>query len=317
MKFIQIITLSLIFLTISCKESKEINTETINEPIIDSTAIKEKKLQEDLVNKPKLFLKYWSGMTSDEFYEVSNILNNEGVVKHDVQTLYTLGDESLSIDMFYSENDVFCLSGYKHDETKKVGLGINLWGFTEKTYNTFKDKYNIPNYIEVRDSEFILEDNPLYLNSNENEYTIGENHVELTEADALQLIGGEDNRFNYSPSLFEGYTRITTPYNFAVIKDDVAILFEDVPDISVSNTNPGGNYASDKVYYFYINNDKRSAKRIVKVVNYSSLRVTYVPKSYYEERLKNEKKQSINSLNNKINEIKVKEKRKENSLNEI
>ena len=305
-----IVTLTLL----NCNKSKAITEKENNSDLIDSSLVEDENFQSNLINKPKLFLKYWSGMSEKEFNKVSEILENEGVVKNEDGVSYLIGDETLKVNLFFSQSDyISCI--YKQDESVSVSSGINLWGFNENKYNLFKQKYNLPNYIIKKSAQFILEDNPIF-NSNDNENKVGENPVYLKERDVIDFIGGIENKFNYPPNLFENYTRVTVPYNIVREKDDVVVLFEDVKDVYNPITFEG-EYDSQVASFFYLNNDKKSKKRIVKISNFSSLRVTYIPKSYYYDMIQSNKAREENDLKEKIKNKKNKEIRSNQLFDEI
>jgi hypothetical protein len=307
------------FLT-SCNGStdkKNINDE-INK-VDNSIKVEKDKFDNDLLNKQKIFLKYWSGMNYHDFFAVSNLLEKEGIVsKHNGDFYYNMGNSELRIDRYFSKQDYISYEGYTaSEENNEISIGINLWGFDETTYNIFKKKYNLPNFIKKKSAEFILEENPLYLDENNDEYTIGRFIKSFDIEDNLEFIGGKENQLNYDPFFFDdGFaSRITVPQEIIIKKDNIVIMINDVIDVSDPKTFNG--YHKDKVSFLYFNNNKKEKYRIVRISNFSDLRITYIDRTYYEKIEKKEKKSEINDLNLKIKE-KNQIKRRTNSIqNEI
>ncbi len=274
--FITFWCLALLLITFGCQQRA--NNSDLPKTSIDSTAIRGEKLLQDLKSKPKLFLDYWSGMTYEEFSAVSRLLEKEGIVKVRGSVYYNLGSSELEVNRYFSDQDFIGCNGYSNKENTKIGYGINLWGFEESEYKIFQEKYSLPDFIEKNRSTVIMEDNPLAANENAHEHAIGQNRIEMTIDDIFRFIGGENNQFKYRPEFFINRTRITVPKNIKIEKEDVVILFEDVEDICSSDS---------KLVYLYLENNKQSAKRLVLTLDYSNMRVSYLPKSYYE-KLKSE-----------------------------
>jgi hypothetical protein len=308
------------FFFISCNsttDKKETNDEINN--VNDSIKVENDKFDNDLLNKQKIFLKYWSGMNYHDFFEVSNLLEKEGIVsKKQGDFYYNMGNSELRIDRYFSKQDYISYKGYTAiDENNEISIGINLWGFDETTYDIFKKKYNLPNFIKKKSAEFILEENPLYLDENKDEYTIGRFIKKFEIDDNLEFIGGKTNKLNYDPFFFEDWhvSRITVPEEIIIKKDNIVIMINDVMDVSDAKTMNG--YYKDKVSFLYFNNNKKEKYRIVRISNYSDLRITYIDRTYYEKIEKEENKSKTHNLNLKIKEENQIKQRTNNIQNEI
>lgn len=312
--------LNIFFYLTSCNnttEKKNINDE-INK-VNNSIKTKKDKFDYDLLNKQKIFLKYWSGMNYHEFFKVTELLEKEGIVsKKQGDFYYNMGNSELRIDRYFSKQDYISYNGYTHEKGNDISTGINLWGFDEITYNIFKKKYNLPDYIIKKSAEFILEENPLYLDENKDEYTIGRFIRNFDIRDNLQFIGGKENQLNYSPFFFdyEFASRITVPEEIIIKKGNIVIMINDVMDISDPKTYSGC-YYKDKVEFLYYNNNKKEKYRIVRISNYSDLRITYIDRTYYEKIEKKEKKSELDDLNLKNKEENQIKQRTNSIQNEI
>lgn len=312
--------LNIFFFLTSCNstsEKKDINDE-INKAN-NSTKVEKDKFDNDLLNKQKIFLKYWSGMNYHDFFEVSNLLEKEGIVsKKHGDFYYNMGNSELRIDRYFSKQDYISYEGYTaSDENNEISIGINLWGFDETTYNIFKKKYNLPDYIIKKSAEFILEENPLYLDENKDEYTIGRFIRNFDVRDNLEFIGGKTNQLNYDPFFFEYWhtSRITVPEEIIIKRDNIVIMINDVMDVSDAKTMNG--YHKDKVSFLYLNNNKKEKYRIVRIWNNSALRITYMDRTYYEKIEIKEKKSELDDLNLKNKEEYQIKKRTYSVQNEI
>ena len=306
MKKILLIIIISIFHT-NCKKEQEDNLYlNKTESRVDSTEIINNLFEKKLSSEPKIFLEYWSGMNYEEFQKVSNILEKKGLIEFGAPPYiyYNMGEDKLRI--FPCIEDKF---------NKDKFIGIKLSGFSETSYEFFKNKYNFPDYIRI-EPLIILEENPLYLNPNSDEFEIGKKISELTIKQAKELI----NENGSSEAIISSV--IASPEEIIIKKDDVVIqakLFFNTP----LNTEYD-NVKNIEVYkkngyndFHYPNNDKNSKMRVVVKRDYSEFQVRYIPRTYYDSlQIK---------ANQYKNEIKLKEiekeksniKRGQNVLNEI
>tara|TARA_Y100000588_G_scaffold383554_1_gene473132 strand:- start:13797 stop:14792 length:996 start_codon:yes stop_codon:yes gene_type:complete len=131
----------------SCKgdvsNKNEIKTISVSEQN------KETELERKLKNEPKLFLKYWSGMTLNEFIKVSEILLKEGVLKGSVYQLnYVTNNCNIPIERIEKDGLI---------------IGIELTEDVDCIYPLYQRKYNLPSMVERNMDLFYLKaNNPKY-----------------------------------------------------------------------------------------------------------------------------------------------------------
>lgn len=118
-----------IFITLqSCNERKNINLNKAEK--VDSTKTIEYKLK----NEPKIFLKYWSGMTVAEAFKVHDILIKEGIIKFESGVFtYLLDEYSTVIEFNYNVAD----------KLESITLESNI----DIIYPLYQKKYNLPDLI--------------------------------------------------------------------------------------------------------------------------------------------------------------------------
>ena len=83
----------------SCNERKHINLDIDKPEKLDLTKTFEYKLK----HEPKIFLKYWSGMSVDESSKVDDILIAEGSIAFD-SGIYTYKLDNYSVTMKFNFN---------------------------------------------------------------------------------------------------------------------------------------------------------------------------------------------------------------------
>lgn len=161
LKFILFIGLILLVFY-SCKEDK--SNKIVTEPISNIEQNREDEFQRKLTNEPKLFLKYWSGMTYSEYSDVSELLVKEGVLEKDGwQLSYLTNDCRIPLETIH-KNDLI--------------IGIKLTENIDCIYPLYEQKYNLPSMVEKNMDLFYLKaNNPKY--SPVNSYYNGTNTVYL------------------------------------------------------------------------------------------------------------------------------------------
>mgnify|MGYP001426157247 CR=1 FL=1 len=113
----------------SCKKEKAIESIPLNNISVKET------LAEKIKSKPKIFLKYWEGMSVSEFYEVTAILKKEKVVDYDILT-----ETSYVTDL--------CRIRYKPNFVESRLKSISLVSDIYCIYPLYQKKYNLTNLIE-------------------------------------------------------------------------------------------------------------------------------------------------------------------------
>ncbi|MDI5949469.1 hypothetical protein [Flavobacterium yafengii] len=128
--FKSLIILSIFITLQSCKERK--NTILDESEKSDLTKTFEYKLK----HEPKIFLKYWSGMSVDESSKVDDILIADGSIAFDRGT-YTYELDNYSITMKFNFN------------TNNKLESITLKSDIDKIYSLYQKKYNLPDLVDT------------------------------------------------------------------------------------------------------------------------------------------------------------------------
>ncbi|MEY8847284.1 hypothetical protein AB9K26_00590 [Psychroserpens sp. XS_ASV72] len=154
-----IIILILPFLQ-SCKNEKKNDiTPKINNTQFKTT-ISKSTFEEKLKKEPKLFLKFWSGMTENEFQKVVNILNEEKVLLGNYNNISNpirfLVREHCYSEM-YARFD-------NSKEPKLVSIKLyNLATFPNCLYDLYREKYGLPLLLQKTETDYeYVENNPNY-----------------------------------------------------------------------------------------------------------------------------------------------------------
>lgn len=150
----------ILFFLQSCKNEKNNDlTPSINTNGQFKTIISKSTFEEKLEKEPKLFLKFWSGMTKNEFEKVVNILNEEKILMGKYYSNYS------PIRFLVGEN---CSSDMKarFDFSKEPKLvSIKLYNLAEYNclYDLYKEKYGLPNLLKKAETDYeYVENNPNY-----------------------------------------------------------------------------------------------------------------------------------------------------------
>lgn len=135
------------FCNASCKQTaKEVKTIDNKKNITQVDSFEYK-----LKNKPKFFLEFWDGMSTEDFKKVANILVKRGVLKYNKDAndySYLIGRSSLTLKMFsfrsdYSKSFIFEPNSESLIRSEKID-GVVLSYFDKTTYEIFRNKYNLP-----------------------------------------------------------------------------------------------------------------------------------------------------------------------------
>mgnify|MGYP000415296739 CR=1 FL=1 len=115
----------ILLLLSACKEAsnnKEIDT------------VIQVEFEENLKNKPKFFLKFWEGMSEDDYKRVTKILVDENVLNGEYPVAkYNIG------------NCEFILLSPKFDSKGLTEIGLPL---TNCLYSIYDEKYNLPKLVK-------------------------------------------------------------------------------------------------------------------------------------------------------------------------
>lgn len=313
MKFIYIVFVVFMAL-ISCGKEK---TKELGNKLKSSTTVVD-SFEYKLKNKPKIFLKYWSGMSYKEYSRVSAILIKEGKIKeHNFEEYYNLGNLLIKIEPFsLSKNteDIFILNSkcefYK--ENNKYD-GILLRNIDTAGYEYFRLKYSLkklvkqPRYVaSLIENSFSVEDpfhTPKTLKFYDSIYT-------------NQLLS--ERLFDF---LYDSYPiGSSETYNFIIGK---RLVIENKNNILIFNTisrtcRDREMLLVEKEQYKNFDDAKKEAKTLIKLNEKNTENIVlYLPRQVYEEYIK-----KIESKKLKKKEVKEAKRKKETSrksevLNEI
>jgi hypothetical protein len=287
---------------INCKDNLNSNKLLKNQKLNNSKNLFQNKLK----SETKIFLKYWSDMTKEDFDKVNDLLLKENIIKTNGTIEYLMGKQSLYLRSFnFSDNyeNSFKLSEINRNKNYNTIDGIQLYGFDIETYNLFREKYSLPEYVLENSATFILEENPFYDNPNAEENEIGKK-IEILEINEVKNIF-EKNLYpeweivGYVPEI----EQITLEKEIIIKEKEKVVIFKVNKDIEAR---VGGVY--NGCWYYYRNNDKKDRLRIVAIPNNSYLTVTYLSKDKYE---------TINEVGKIKNEKNLLEKNKEKEKEKI
>lgn len=222
--FILILILSILQ---SCKNEKKndivpkFNTDRQFKTIISKSTFEEK-----LKKEPKLFLKFWSGMTKNEFEKVVNILNEEKILLGRYNSISSpirfLVREHCYSEMYASFDN--------SKEPKLVSIKLyDLATFPNCLYDLYKEKYGLPHLLQKTETDYeYVENNPNY--SPKMSYTDENNKlVFLNEAfnDKSSFIknNGKIEKKTFLPSR---PTYILPESPITINKDSVVIVIDQV-----------------------------------------------------------------------------------------
>jgi|GEM_PF-5947640 len=298
--------LLLLFSLLGCNQSST-STSSLKAPI--SQTSNSNTLVEKLKSKPKIFLKFWSGMSYEEYFAVCNILDKEGITQNG----------------YYQNSKIDCT--LQND----IITAIVLKNVNSELYQLYKKKYNLPPLIEKTTiTENYVENNPEY--NPTMTYTNGSKTTVLPNCfrDKAQEIP-DNSRVNLVPT-DEDITKFMIDNEYTIDKKDFVIIInqEIVSDplntyrYSLSDNKDIERYlSSDQGKETFGNNfmgglnadciNTNSKLRYVTKNHYPYITITYMSKKEYLSFLK---KRKINELSENDEELKTKVEQKR-VLNEI
>ena len=259
----------LILLIQSCKEKTEVSIEKK----VDTNSFEYK-----LENKPKYFLKFWGGMSNDEFNKVFSLLVSD-------KTLTTFG-------LYYTGVGEFRIEPITDDKNIEV-IGVRILDINEDFYSLLKEKYNLPNLVDKSSiRECFIETNPCYLQLDCKKYKNRGRFISLT-----------------TPKNLEATTKFTEDiYIRKVLPEDEIEFTSNIANIIIKNTWENSvinsselsyalhkEYSLDNVRFFYFDSsvknpfynfskEESSEKRAVVISSNLKMSVEYYPYNYFKKR---------------------------------
>ncbi|MBG7611212.1 hypothetical protein IU405_03025 [Polaribacter sp. BAL334] len=225
----------LYFFLQSCKTEKK-NDKPLN---LDNkqfkTIISKPTFEEKLKKEPKLFLKFWSGMTEYEFQKVVDILNEENILsgKYKYGSTISMNSNIFNPIKFLINENCYCNIYPNFDSSnvpKLVSIELlDLTAYSNCLYRLYKEKYGLPSLLTKSeiDSEYV-ENNPNYSPkmsyTNENNELVFLNEVFNDKISSIKNIK-QIQKENYSTSnltylLSENPIIINKDSNVIVISQD-------------------------------------------------------------------------------------------------
>lgn len=222
----QILVLCFLLLILnSCKDTKNNKYAPNNNSVIQIKSNNSKStFEEKLKKEPKLFLKFWSGMTKDEFEKVVNILNEEKIL---LGSYNSISNPIRFLVREHCYSEIYARFD-NSKEPKLVSIKLyNIATFPNCLYDLYQEKYGLPTLLQKSetDSEYI-ENNPNY--SKKISYTDENNNlIILDEAFNDRSSFVKNNRRVEKSKFLPSRPTYMLPENPLVItKDSIVILFE-------------------------------------------------------------------------------------------
>jgi hypothetical protein len=313
MKNAKIILISLLtFLTLVCCKKAENTKDNHVEKIVevDSFAYK-------LKNEPKIFLRYWSGMSYEEYLRVSNILTTEKIlIKQDADYLYVLGDgydNDCFINAAFLKKDLYDgvdVESLNTTAKKKID-GILLTGINQNIYNKYKSKYNLDPLQEVESFNLVKSLNTKYKNYDPRSI---DERIHLSPVEIESILSECMNNL-YSIRYLGKYKKLVVAQNRTIVKKDNVIIID---NFNFYN-NPESYYpmyrkkdSDDKNY-----ETENKYKITVFEKHPEDIGILYLSTETYKKCLKNMEDNQKNTTNKKLNDQNYKNERDKSSYNEI
>lgn len=221
-----LIILSIFITLLSCNERKSANVDIIKPLKVNLTKTFEYKLK----HEPKIFLKFWSGMSVDEVFKVKEILIADGSVTYEQGGIWQYNLDGYSVTMKCNFNT--------NDKLESITLNSDI----DRIYPLYQKKYNLPDLVESnRLYQCYQDNNPDY----EPIFTykkIGDNGKISQVPDVLldktpplkERVYFDINDTEYNSAY---YTKKFYKDEFVVDKDSVFIVFQQtLQDISHPHT---------------------------------------------------------------------------------
>lgn len=244
-------------------------------------------------NEPKYFMKFWSGMSKDEFYKTKKQMKKEGL-----------------IDLSYERNGAFydikigeSLIVFDPILEKEKVVGIKIPDVTEKIYKIFQNKYNLPKLVDITTvGSCYKEENPCYLKRECNNYKLGKD-IQNVKLDEVK----RNTDFDETIFIKKGVEN-----NSLEIKNEKCnILIRNINEYSgvilLSSNLDNGDYSIYGTYFYYPNGQSSFTSRYRYVVldRSNTIEISYFPKDYFSKREKSIKNELVKKTKNqKLNKEK-------------
>lgn len=312
--YFKFLIIASVFIFLSCKNK---NTEVSNSSSIDSIDSIDinSNFESDLENKSKFFLKYWEGMSYDDYIKVSHILAKEGVLEAYSNThnspenhfYYLVGNERLETAPIYS----------KEDTDKIVGIEIIA---IQKLYSAFMEKYSLPKLVTKNSlTSCYLERNPEYAPIStyiENGHPVAAKIDDSEQIRPNATINLDVNQVDFKEHFFT--TRL--PKNEIIIEKENSIIV-----LSSDQNYNENNYAtrykynlddSNKDWIFWGSNESKanSKNRIVCLqILENPITAKFFDKNYYS-KIKNDENKILQENKVETEEMNKKDNLRKNSI---
>jgi hypothetical protein len=303
--FILILILSILQ---SCKNEKKNDIEqNVNTNIQFKPIIRKSTFEEKLNKEPKLFLKFWSGMTKNEFEKVVNILNEEKILLGRYNSIYSF------IRFLVSEHCYSKMSASFDNSKEPKLVSIKLYDlatFPNCLYDLYKEKYGLPTLLQKTETDYeYVENNPNYSPKmsyiDENDKLIFLNKA-FNDKSSFIKNNGQIEKKTFLPSR-PTYKLPESP--ITINKDSLVIVIEQVKydnksySYNLEQSQALRNYRSsifNDSFNRWLDESKfietNSKLRTVSLKSIYSINATYMPVSEYNKRKQDKSNQIKDSL---------------------
>tara|TARA_R110000868_G_scaffold33215_1_gene120819 strand:+ start:5490 stop:6497 length:1008 start_codon:yes stop_codon:yes gene_type:complete len=327
-------TIFLLLLIIGCKENKieaqanvDNKVEVVTTNVIDLS--NDKELEKIIKTKNRIFLKYWSGMTFDEYFYVSELLVKEGSIKKDGGAYaYTTSDCQVVVEPIMKNKLVVGI-----DLTEGSVSGYSI----ECIYPFYQKKYKLQSMVDKNLLVSVhTENNPQYspvMSYTKDYKTINLPNAYVDKSESLnpnKIIKFDVNSTEYRDfrrGKFLPKDKIVIDNDSVVVLISQEIKIDENPYIEYSLTNSeeikayelteqgkqGSGFNGNERNYQITN----SKTRKVYVSKYAVLKISYFSKEEFQKE-ENVKRIQLDSIKNA--NIKTKQQEKESNkrvLNDI
>ena len=322
----KLLLILLIGIVFNCNDKKSEQTE------IDTLVNQSKEdleFEHKLKDEPKIFLKYWSGMTYIEYRRISDSLCKENIL------------EKSGMGYYYLTNDckVFTETVRKND----LVVGIKMTENVDCIYPLFQQKYNLPNMVEMNLLvEHYVENNPkynpvsTYFNGNAkvtlpSAFIDNSNSISVNEIIQLETNNEYLNQIYTEKVLPKNNFIINNGNNIIIINQEITKSKHSLYRYSLEDSEEMKRYMgtengqkhfglgaignSDGGEYKYI--EQNSKTRTVTTTAYKTVTITYISeKDYQKQKFEKSQKENDERINELMEQKKAQEL-KEKTLDDI
>ncbi len=280
--------LLLICLLFSCKNEEsyyENSNNTIDTLTTNSFEYKYK-------NKQKYFMKFWKGMTQEEFTLTKKQMKKEGLID------LTYDKDGIFYDLKIGESYI----NFEPILEKDIVIGLTISDVNEEIYKLYEQKYNLPKLVDISIvGQCYKEVNPCFLKDDcEDFLKINKNIKEVSFNEVKQ-----NTDFNKSSHI---YIRKGLPDDRIELRNDKCniIVRSNIYSsyiIPITSIIYGHNHSRKNTDFYYPNNDnflesleysldKKSRFRYVVTYQENSINISYYPNDYLSEQEVKQNKES-------------------------